>query len=164
MGDTYKAYYSSAIGVIEIRGSTSGIVSVDFVAEPVESALGTPAFFRPWIKQFHEYFQGKRNAFSLPLQVQGTEFEKKVWGALQEIPYGTTQSYGDIARKIGHEKAFRAVGNANNKNRIAIIIPCHRVIGSDGSLTGYASGLWRKEWLLDHEKKYASSFFSVRPG
>jgi len=164
MGDTHKAYYSSAIGVIEIKGSTSGIVSVDFVTEPVENTLGTPAFFRPWIKQFREYFQGKRNAFSLPLQVQGTEFEKKVWGALQEIPYGTTQSYGDIARKIGHEKAFRAVGNANNKNRIAIIIPCHRVIGSDGSLTGYASGLWRKEWLLGHEKKHASSFFSVRPG
>ena len=102
--------------------------------------------------QLDEYFRGKRKVFSIPFQLHGTAFQKKVWHALLDIPYGLTKSYGDIAGKIGHKNAFRAVGNANNKNRIAIMIPCHRVIGMNGRLTGYAAGIWRKKWLLEHEK------------
>lgn len=155
MADFYNTYYSSPIGVIELAGTTEGILAVNFVEEADKIATGAAKFVKPWVKQLDEYFQGKRKSFSLPLKIQGTVFQKKVWEALLSVPYGTTQSYGEIAKKIGHGNAFRAVGNANNKNKIAIIIPCHRVIGSDGSLTGYASGLWRKEWLLAHEKKHA---------
>lgn len=101
--------------------------------------------------QLTEYFAGKRKVFDLPLEPHGTEFQKKVWQALREIPYGTTCSYGEIAAKIGNPKASRAVGGANNKNPIAIVVPCHRVIGANGSLVGYASGLQTKEALLKLE-------------
>lgn len=101
--------------------------------------------------QLTEYFAGKRKVFDLPLDPQGTEFQKRVWQALREIPYGTTCSYGEIAAKVGNPKASRAVGGANNKNPIAIVIPCHRVIGANGSLVGYASGLQTKEALLKLE-------------
>lgn len=104
-------------------------------------------------KQLREYFAGKRKDFSLPLELKGTDFQKKVWRALQKIPYGKTVTYSDIAKSIGKPKAVRAVGQAINRNPISIIIPCHRVIGKDGSLTGYAGGLWRKEWLLKHEQR-----------
>lgn len=107
-------------------------------------------------KQMEEYFSGKRDHFSIPLKADGTPFQKKVWKALREIPYGKTVSYADIARRIGQPKASRAVGNANNKNPIGIIVPCHRVVGANGSLTGYAGGLGRKAFLLRLEKKFAS--------
>ena len=152
MGEKHKAYYSSAIGLIEVVGTTKGILSVNFVQEPDTGIAEADSCLAPCLTQLDEYFQGKRKRFSLPLQIQGTVFQKKVWNALLDIPYGMTQTYAGIAQKIGHEKAFRAVGNANNRNRIAIIIPCHRVIGSNGSMTGYATGIWRKEWLLEHEK------------
>lgn len=155
MPETCKVYYSSEIGVIEIVGTREGIGSVNFVEDADDSAMEIPGFFKSWIKQLDEYFKGRRKEFSIPLLIHGTVFQKKVWGALIDIPYGTTQSYADIARKIGHKNAFRAVGNASNKNRIAIFIPCHRVIGRNGSLTGYAAGIWRKQWLLEHEKKYS---------
>lgn len=102
-------------------------------------------------KQLGEYFAGKRSTFELPLNARGTDFEKQVWKALLDIPFGETVSYGEIARRIDNQKAVRAVGRANGKNPIAIIIPCHRVIGSDGSLTGYGGGEPRKRWLLDLE-------------
>jgi len=102
--------------------------------------------------QFEEYFNGKRKTFNLPLIMHGTVFQKKVWKALQNIPYGKTVSYGEIAAKIGNPKACRAVGLANNRNPISIIVPCHRVIGSNGSLTGYGGGLELKQQLLDLEK------------
>lgn len=104
-------------------------------------------------KQLKEYFEGKRKEFSLPLEKNGTDFQKKVWNALKKIPYGETRTYKDIAKVIGNEKASRAVGMANNKNNIPIIIPCHRVIGSNGSLIGYALGLEAKKYLLDLERK-----------
>jgi methylated-DNA-[protein]-cysteine S-methyltransferase len=104
-------------------------------------------------KQLDEYFNNKRQIFDLPLILHGTDFQLKVWKALQTIPYGETRSYGEIAAMIGNPKACRAVGMANNRNPIAIIIPCHRVIGHDGSLTGYAGGLKLKQKLLDLEKK-----------
>lgn len=148
-----KAYYQSPLGFIEITGTEKGILTLDFLEEvpKVEQAdfcLGEALI------QLDEYFQGKRKEFTLPLLLEGTEFQKIVWQELQRIPYGETKSYGEVAKAIGKQKAARAVGNANNKNKLAIFIPCHRVVGSNGSLTGYASGLWRKEWLLRHEGKY----------
>ena len=106
------------------------------------------------IKQLDEYFSGKRKMFDIDVILKGTEFQRKVWNALKDIPYGVTVSYALIAEKTGDRKAARAVGNANNKNPVSIIIPCHRVIGSNGSLTGYGGGLWRKKWLLEHEYIY----------
>jgi len=106
-------------------------------------------------RQFSEYFEGKRKSFKLPLNFSGTDFQMKVWKALQNIPYGKTVSYGEIAARTGNPKACRAVGMANNRNPIAIIVPCHRVIGHDGSLTGYAGGLKLKQHLLELEKSFS---------
>lgn len=104
-------------------------------------------------KELEEYFEGKRKEFDLPLEQEGTEFQKRVWNALEKIPYGETRTYKEVAKMIGNEKASRAVGMANNKNNIPIIVPCHRVIGSNGKLVGYALGLDMKKYLLDLEKK-----------
>ena len=104
-------------------------------------------------KELEEYFEGKRKEFDLPLEQEGTEFQKRVWNALEKIPYGETRTYKEVAKMIGNEKASRAVGMANNKNNIPIIVPCHRVIGSNGKLIGYALGLDMKKYLLDLEKK-----------
>ena len=103
--------------------------------------------------QLKEYFDGNRTKFDLNILLDGTQFQKQVWEQLQTIPHATTVSYKDIAKSISNEKAVRAVGSANGKNPIAIAVPCHRVIGSDGSLSGYAYGVWRKQWLINHEKK-----------
>lgn len=158
----YKAFYNSPIGYIEIKGTKNGVLSVEFcdTACDTEDFVNISEFTEEFpepiimcIEQLDEYFKGERHKFSLNIIfAKGTDFQKKVWNALMEIPYGKTASYGQIARAIDNEKAARAVGNANNKNPISIIIPCHRVIGSDGSLVGYGGGLWRKEWLLEHEK------------
>ncbi len=102
-------------------------------------------------RQLEEYFAGTRRAFDLPLRLQGTDFQRRVWRELDEIPYGVTWSYGQLARRIGNPSASRAVGLANGRNPISILVPCHRVIGADGSLTGYGGGLERKQWLLAHE-------------
>jgi methylated-DNA-[protein]-cysteine S-methyltransferase len=102
-----------------------------------------------------EYFAGRRWRFDLPLSLDGTVFQRAVWAALRQIPYGQTASYGDIAARVGNPKAVRAVGGANNRNPVAIIVPCHRVIGHGGSLVGYGGGLDTKRWLLDHERLYA---------
>ncbi|NSW90709.1 MAG: methylated-DNA--[protein]-cysteine S-methyltransferase [Firmicutes bacterium] len=152
----YKTYYQSPIGIIEIVCTDKNILSVNFI-DDINSYINTYensciAYAEECIKQLHEYFAGKRKNFTLDIKLNGTDFQKKVWSALTEIPYGETVSYGKIAEKIGNKKAARAVGNANNRNPISIIVPCHRVIGSDGNLTGYGGGLWRKKWLLEHEK------------
>ncbi len=110
-------------------------------------------FLEETICQLDEYFNGERVNFSIDMALQGSEFQRKVWQALSGVGYGETLSYKDIALRIDNPKAARAVGNANNKNPLCIIIPCHRVVGSNGSLTGYAGGLWRKKWLLEHERK-----------
>ena len=149
---TYTSYYKSPLGILKIVGDADDILSLDFV-EKQGSDTGEPAFcVKECVKQIDEYFRGKRRKFFLNLAPRGTEFQQTVWRELEKIPFGEVASYGDIARAIGKPTACRAVGAANGKNPIAIIIPCHRVIGSDGSLTGYSSGLWRKEWLLKHEK------------
>lgn len=143
--------YNSIIGDIFISADENFLLSVQFVnhnfIENQENKI-----IRQTIKQLNEYFRGKRKKFELPLNPKGTEFQKKVWLQLMNIPYGKTATYKDIATLIGDSNASRAVGNANNKNPIAIIIPCHRVIGSNNKLTGYAGGLDKKEKLLNLEK------------
>ena len=114
---------------------------------------GKNEFTQAAVEQILEYFAGTRKAFSVPLHAPGTEFQQRVWDALREIPFGEIRSYGEIAQAIGEPKAVRAVGTANGMNRLAILIPCHRVIGADGALTGYGGGLWRKDWLLKHERE-----------
>ena len=116
---------------------------------------GEHRHFKPLLKQLREYFEGSRKEFTVPLVTPGTEFQQAVWKELMNIPYGTTRSYLEQAVALGKPESIRAVANANGMNRISIIIPCHRVIGSDGHLTGYGGGLKRKRWLLDHEKKYS---------
>ena len=143
--------YNSIIGDIFISADENFLLSVQFVnhnfIENKENKI-----IKQTIKQLDEYFNGKRKKFELPLNPKGTEFQKKVWLQLMNIPYGKTATYKDIATLIGNTNASRAVGNANNKNPIAIIIPCHRVIGSNNKLTGYAGGLDKKEKLLNLEK------------
>jgi DNA-3-methyladenine glycosylase II len=144
-------YFDSPIGRIEIQSTEGQIIGLNFIEtkrydEKIEPILEEAK------KQLVEYFCGERKTFDLPLKMNGTDFQTTVWQELIKIPYGKTLSYGDIAAAIGNEKASRAVGNANNKNRIAILIPCHRVVGSSGKLVGYAGGLSRKEWLLKHEE------------
>ena len=156
MTKKYYGYYNSPIGVLEIITSDCAIISAMFVDEMKENT-GQSEILKIVIKQFDEYFKGTRKDFDIKCEVQGTEFQKKVWDALMEIPYGVTLSYKELAIVIGNEKATRAVGNANSKNIISIIIPCHRVIGSDKSLTGYAGGISRKKWLLEHEREILKS-------
>jgi methylated-DNA-[protein]-cysteine S-methyltransferase len=148
----FKAYCLSPIGPLEVSGTSQGIVSVTFVKRKLPNDRTLPECVKKGIQQLDEYFKGARKSFSLKLIPQGTPFQKLVWRRLKRIPYGKLVSYGDVARAISNPQAYRAVGNANNKNPIAIIIPCHRVVGSDGKLVGYGSGIWRKEWLLNHEK------------
>ncbi|MEO6719643.1 MAG: methylated-DNA--[protein]-cysteine S-methyltransferase [Ferruginibacter sp.] len=107
-------------------------------------------------KQLEEYFAGKRLQFDLPVQQEGTPFQQSVWAALLTIPYGRTISYLELSKRIGNVKATRAVGTTNGSNQVSIIVPCHRVIGSNGDLTGYGGDLWRKKWLLEHEDKFAN--------
>jgi methylated-DNA-[protein]-cysteine S-methyltransferase len=149
-------YYDTKIGRIEIEENGEAITKIDYVQKGIEedSDVKETALLKEAIKQLNEYFDGKRSIFDLPLAPEGTEFQKKVWNALKEIPCGETKSYGEIAKIIGNEKASRAVGMANNKNPIMIVIPCHRVIGANGKLVGYAAGLEVKENLLSLEKNY----------
>ena len=147
----YIAYYNSEIGLIEITGTEEGILSVRFVEDTTKKNTESHPCIQECVAQLDEYFRGKRREFSVNLILQGTEFQKQVWQQVMTIPFGKTVSYQDIAVAIGKPKACQAVGNANGKNKIPIIIPCHRVLGNTGKLTGYGGGLWRKEWLLQHE-------------
>jgi len=145
-----SARIQSPVGTIEISGSDNGIRSVIFLGD--ESVTeNIPACLQDCASQLKEYFECKRKEFDLNLDPQGTEFQLKVWSQLKLIPFGKTISYLDLARMTGSETNTRAVGNANGKNKINIIVPCHRVIGSNGKLTGYGGGLWRKEILLKLE-------------
>ena len=138
----------------KIEGDSSGISSITVNNTDSKVSEIIPETLRDCVIQLKEYFQGTRNQFSLTLNPKGTDFQKKVWNELQKIPYGKTITYLDLAKKLGNVKSIRAAANANGKNPIWIIIPCHRVIGTDGSLVGYAGGLQRKKWLLDHESPY----------
>jgi methylated-DNA-[protein]-cysteine S-methyltransferase len=149
-----KAIYVSPIGTIEIVGTAESVLELNFVDGEPKGDARLPDCLETCVDQIDEYFRGKRKEFSVPLKTEGTEFQQKVWRQLERIPYGEVASYGDVARAIGRPTAPRAVGSANHNNPIAIIIPCHRVIGADGSLTGYGGGLWRKEWLLNLEANH----------
>lgn len=146
-----QAYVQTPIGFLEIKGEPEAVFSIRFVDEAEENALQPGGMVDRAAEQLTEYFGQKRKDFELVLLPYGTAFQRKVWDALQQIPYGKTLSYFELTRQIGPAKAVRAVAAANGKNPIAIVIPCHRVIGRDGSLTGYAGGLHRKRFLLNLE-------------
>lgn len=147
-------YIHSPLGVTKIEGDKDGIISISVLSSQEKLTDIIPEILQDCVYQLDEYFEGKREYFSLKLNLQGTDFQQKVWKALQTIPYGTTTTYLKLSQQLGDVKAIRAVANANGKNPLWIVIPCHRVIGSDGSLTGYAGGLYRKQWLLEHESPY----------
>ena len=144
-------YHKTPLGTCKICGDNNGISSISIIEQQENISDNVPKEFRDCVHQLDEYFQGKRKDFDLKLNLNGTDFQKKVWNSLLQIPYGKTTTYLDQAKTLGGIKAIRAVASANGKNPLWIVIPCHRVIGSDGSLTGYAGGLWRKKWLLAHE-------------
>lgn len=152
---TETTYYKTPIGIAKITGDKNGIQSVSVLdeSEVSEAKLSTktPEVLQSCVTQLEEYFNGERASFDLTVNPKGTAFQKKVWKSLLNIEYGKTRSYLEQSKALGDVKAIRAVAAANGKNPLWIVIPCHRVIGSDGSLTGYAGGIWRKKWLLNHE-------------
>ena len=146
-----QSYVQTPIGYLEIKGEPEAIFSIRFVDEAQEVSVHDHGMVKKAADQLEEYFAGKRIDFELDLLPHGTPFQRKVWDALQQIPFGKTLSYFELTQRIGPAKAIRAVAAANGKNPIAVVIPCHRVIGRDGSLTGYAGGLHRKRFLLNLE-------------
>ena len=144
-------YIKTPLGTAEIIGDVNGISAISILDAETEISNEIPDFLELSVNELNEYFYSKRTAFTFKLQPQGTAFQQKVWQELINIPFGKTVSYMDLSKKLGDIKAIRAVASANGKNPLWIVIPCHRVIGTDGSLTGYAGGLWRKKWLLEHE-------------
>ena len=138
------------LGMTTIKGDENGIAIIS-IADEGEISKVIPSVLQEAVTQLQDYFDGKRTHFDLTLNPAGTEFQQKVWKGLCEIPFGKTMSYLELAKQLGDVKAIRAVASANGKNPLWIVVPCHRVIGTDGSLTGYAGGLWRKKWLLEHE-------------
>jgi len=150
-----KGYYESPIGPMEIRAREDAVISVSLVEEEDAGISETSPVIQQCIRELEEYFRGERREFSVPLDPgQAPTFRAKAWQALRDIPFGETRSYGEIARILGKEGAARAVGGACHSNPLVVVVPCHRVLGSDGKLTGFGGGLWRKEWLLEHEKKH----------
>lgn len=145
------AYINTPLGSAKLEGDENGLTYVTLLETDEPESKIIPEDLEDAVYQLNEYFEGKRQNFDLLLNPEGTEFQKKVWAALLEIPFGKTISYLELSKNLGDVKAIRAVASANGKNPLWIIIPCHRVIGSDGSLTGYAGGLHRKKWLLNHE-------------
>ena len=148
--------YHSPIGQLNITATEGCITELSFIdsenevySSDFENIL--PEVIHQCVDELIEYFAGTRRSFTVPINQEGTEFQQKVWKGLLEIPFGKTCSYMDLSKKLGDVKAIRAVASANGKNPLWIVVPCHRVIGTDGSLTGYAGGLWRKKWLLEHE-------------
>ncbi len=147
------AYIETPLGIAILEGNNEGItrISIQSDIDKKELKEEIPDILMEGVKQVKEYFNGERTTFNLTLNPQGTDFQKKVWKELEKISFGKTVSYLEIAKRLGDVKTIRAAASANGKNPLWVIIPCHRVIGSDGSLTGYAGGLWRKKWLLEHE-------------
>lgn len=151
----YCFSYNTMLGIIEICADEKAILNLSFGKAVVNAAVAETPLILEAYRQLAEYLNGARKSFDLPLNLQGTAFQKSVWKVLQAIPYGQIKTYRKIAEEIGYPKAARAVGIANNKNPLPIFIPCHRVIGANGSLTGYLGGLAVKQTLLDLEKRYA---------
>ena len=154
-------YYDSPIGIIKIKISGSYISELLYVndkpvvaSNTIELSAEEKRVLQKCITQLDEYFSGKRKLFDLPIQQEGSAFQQKVWSELVKIPFGKTISYLQLAQRLGDTKSIRAAASANGRNKLNIVVPCHRVIGSDGSLIGYGGGLPRKKWLLDHEAKF----------
>lgn len=160
MSDTFTTYYQSPVGLLRISGTDQYVSEVHFMNED-EKAASPPATspLPPMAiqatEQLIQYFHGNRRVFELPLYQKGSGFQEKVWNELSNIPFGKTISYQELSRRLGDPKSIRAAGSANGKNHIAIIVPCHRVIGAKGDLVGFGGGLARKKWLLNHENKVA---------
>lgn len=149
---TNTAYLETPIGWLQIAGTEAGISAITFSEEnPTVFSAEVPECLQNCHQQLSEYFKGERLEFDLTLAPNGTDFQQKVWQHLKAIPFGKTRSYLEVALQLGEPTYTRAVGSANGKNPLAIVVPCHRVIGANGSLTGYAGGLWRKKWLLQFE-------------
>ena len=154
-------YYTSPVGILRIKTNGDSISEISFQDEQLADAVKQdireiPAAARRCMDQLDRYFAGELFSFNLELAPEGTAFQQLVWEKLLQVPYGKTASYLALSKQVGNVKSIRAVGTANGKNPIAIIIPCHRIIGSNGSLVGYAGGLSRKKWLLAHEAKHAN--------
>jgi len=143
-------FINTPLGTAKIKGDENGVCLISVLQEG-EISKTIPLELKSAVKEINEYFEGNRKKFTFLMNPKGTDFQKKVWKALLEIPYGKTMSYLELSKQLGDVKAIRAVASANGKNPLWIVVPCHRVIGSDGSLTGYAGGLWRKKWLIEHE-------------
>ena len=158
---TYISYCSSPLGQLKLQCSDEHLQAVIFLDKKEELKNDEHELLKRSTQQLHEYFSGERKKFDIPLQQRGTVFQQKVWELLLQIPFGKTISYNDLSKQYGDLKAIRAVASANGKNNLAIIVPCHRVIGSNQSLTGYAGGLWRKKWLLEHEAKLHSGVMTL---
>lgn len=157
----YLGYYFSPLGPMAISFFDEALYGLTFVNRIKGTALFSHPFLFEIQRQLMEYFSGERKKFDLPLVYMGTPFQQSVWSSLLTIPYGETVSYKDVAISLGREKGFRAIGAANRANPISIIIPCHRVIGAEGDLVNYGGGLWRKRWLLSHEKKHKNNLKSM---
>ncbi len=152
--ELYYSYYESPVGLLKIGATEQYIAELSFVDNTQQMAHGEPGvcdIIHTCTEQLIEFFKGRRKQFDLPIHQEGTEFQKRVWNKLLDIPFGKTISYLDLAKKLGDPKVIRAAATTNGKNKIAIIVPCHRVIGTDKSLVGFSGGLWRKKWLLQHE-------------
>jgi len=154
---TYKMLYDAPIGKMIIVSNGVSLIEIDHVNHEELMTSNPDDLCQRAAKQLDEYFAGKRTSFDLPLLPKGTDFQRKAWTALTTIPYGETISYGEQAKRMDNPKAVRAVGGANGKNPFSIVVPCHRVIGANGTLTGYTGGMNRKEWLLSFELKMVNS-------
>ena len=155
---SFSAFYQSPIGLLQLTAADEFITGINFL-DKTEVPAPPPTsnkVLRECIRQLDDYFSGKKMQFHFPIQQQGTDFQQKVWAELTRISAGKTISYLELSKRLGNTKTIRAAGTANGKNNIAIAVPCHRVIGSNGSLVGYAGGLWRKKWLLNHEAKFCN--------
>ncbi len=158
MADTLTTYYHSPLGILKISGTEDFISEVSFhdvSKKPEGKKKHFPPMLIQCVEQLIQYFNGERRQFELPINQPGTQFQQDIWSELMQIPFGRTISYLDLARRTGDAKATRAAGSATGKNNVAIIIPCHRVIGANRELVGYMGSLWRKKWLLEYEAKLA---------
>lgn len=151
----FRHCIKSPLGFLRIEGTANFVASISFIDDSEPSTKKLPAIAKTVEKQLNAYFKGELRAFSFNFKLEGTEFQQTVWQELEKIPFGSTRTYLDLAHQLGDSKKIRAVGNANGKNPLAIVVPCHRVIGASGNLVGYAGGLWRKQWLLEHEAALA---------
>lgn len=150
-----EVFIQTPIGIIAVRGDYEGLAAVSVLDDDtITPSRNIPDSLTSAVAQLHAYFDGTLQAFRLQLNPKGTDFQKRVWQELMNVPYGKTISYLELSRRIGDVNAIRAAAAANGQNPLLIVVPCHRIIGRDGSLTGFAAGLWRKKWLLEHESPY----------